>query len=147
MRILRRCATVCRSQWLQIVAHIRGGSHGAARWSSPAADAALADRGCQVLHHLTRGLDRTFLKLAGCDWIREHGPSGRKPAVLGREYAALAIAIVSTKAPGYFLRGAGGYFAGMVRKAEKGELHLERTLWALRQAKWGEPPPLPCANA
>ncbi len=30
------------------------------------------------------------------------------------------------------------YFAGMVRKAEKGELHLERTLWALRQAKWGK---------
>ena len=46
---------------------------------------------------------------------------------MGREYAALAIAIVSTKAPGHFLRGAGGYFAGMVRKAEKGELHLERT--------------------
>jgi hypothetical protein len=34
--------------------------------------------------------------------------------------------------------GQGGYFAGMVRKAEKGELHLERTLWALRQAKWGK---------
>ena len=77
------------------------------------------------------------------DWLRgELGVS--RPLwveacrVLGREYAALAIAIVSTKAPGYFLRGAGGYFAGMVRKAEKGELHLERTVWALRQAKWGK---------
>jgi hypothetical protein len=27
----------------------------------------------------------------------------------------------------------------MLRKAEKGELHLDRTLWALREAKWGKP--------
>jgi len=25
-----------------------------------------------------------------------------------------------------------------VRKAERGELHLERTVWALREAKWGK---------
>jgi DNA replication protein DnaC len=62
-------------------------------WSSPAADAALADRGCQLLHHLTRGLDRTlFLKLAGCDWIREHrhclltGPCG-----VGKSWLACAL--------------------------------------------------------
>jgi replication initiation protein RepC len=26
----------------------------------------------------------------------------------------------------------------MVRKAERGELHLDRSLWALREAKWGK---------
>jgi replication initiation protein RepC len=78
------------------------------------------------------------------DWLRgELGVS--RPLwveacrLMGREYAAVAIAIVSTKGAGHFHRGAGGYFAGMVRKAEKGELHLDRTLWALRAAKWGQP--------
>jgi replication initiation protein RepC len=57
--------------------------------------------------------------------------------VMGREKAALALAIVSTKPPEHFTRGAGGYFAGMVRKDERGELRLERTLWALKDRKWG----------
>jgi len=77
------------------------------------------------------------------DWLRgELGVS--RPLwveacrVMGRECAAVAIAIVSTKSPEHFLRGPGGYFAGMVRKAEKGELHLDRTIWALRGAKWGK---------
>jgi replication initiation protein RepC len=48
------------------------------------------------------------------------------------------MAIVSTKSEGHFSRSAGGYFAGMVRKHERGELHLERSLWALREAKWGK---------
>jgi hypothetical protein len=43
-----------------------------------------------------------------------------------------------TKDAGHFTRGAGGYFAGMARKAERGELRLERSLWALREAKWGK---------
>jgi replication initiation protein RepC len=62
---------------------------------------------------------------------------GEACVTMGREQAALALAIVSTKAPGHFTRGAGGYFAGMVRKAARGELRLERSIWALRQAKWG----------
>lgn len=57
---------------------------------------------------------------------------GEACRVMGREGAALALAIVSTKADGYFTRGPGGYFGGMVRRAEKGELYLEKTLWALR---------------
>jgi len=57
---------------------------------------------------------------------------------LGRERATLALALVSTKPDGYFTSGAGGYFGGMVKKAEKGELFLERSLWALREAKWGK---------
>ena len=63
---------------------------------------------------------------------------GEACRVLGREAAALALAIVSTKPEEHFTRGAGGYFAGMVRRAEQGELHLERSLWALREAKWGK---------
>jgi len=59
--------------------------------------------------------------------------------VMGRDYATLALAIVSTKPEEHFSKGAGGYFAGMVRRDEKGELHLDRTLWALREAKWGKP--------
>jgi replication initiation protein RepC len=55
---------------------------------------------------------------------------------MGRDNAVLALAIVSTKAQGHFTRSAGGYFAGMVRKHARGELHLERTLWALRKGNW-----------
>jgi replication initiation protein RepC len=64
---------------------------------------------------------------------------GEACRIMGREDAAVALAIVSTKQEGHFTKGAGGYFAGMLRKAEKGELHLDRTLWALREAKWGKP--------
>jgi replication initiation protein RepC len=57
---------------------------------------------------------------------------------MGRERAALAIAIVASKGAGHFSRSAGGYFAGMVKKDGRGELHLDRSLWALREAKWGK---------
>jgi hypothetical protein len=57
--------------------------------------------------------------------------------VMGREYAAVALAIVSTKVPGHFTSGVGGYFAGMLRKFEKGELRLARTLWKLKDQAWG----------
>ncbi len=76
-------------------------------------------------------------------WLRQElGVSaslwGEACRALGREQAALALAIVSTKDTAHFTRGAGGYFAGMVRKAERSELRLERSLWALREAKWGK---------
>jgi len=32
----------------------------------------------------------------------------------------------------------GGYFFGMVRKAERGELRLDRTVWALRARLYGK---------
>ena len=59
---------------------------------------------------------------------------------MGREGATIALGIVSTKPPSHFVRGPGGYFAGMVRKAEKGELYLERSLWGLRQLRYGKMP-------
>jgi replication initiation protein RepC len=54
---------------------------------------------------------------------------------MGREQAAIAIAIVSTKDPAHFRTTPGGYFHGMVAKAKAGELNLDRTLWAMRRAK------------
>jgi replication initiation protein RepC len=55
--------------------------------------------------------------------------------VLGRQLAAVALAIVSTKPREYFTRGAGGYFAAMVKRAKTGELHLDRSLWKLRRER------------
>ena len=62
---------------------------------------------------------------------------GEACRLMGREQATLALAIVSTKPASFFTRGAGGYFAGMVKKHQRGELHLERSLWALRNETWG----------
>jgi replication initiation protein RepC len=62
----------------------------------------------------------------------------RLPGVMGRNLAAVALALVTTRPEGHFTKGPAGYFAGMVRKQEKGELHLDRTLWKLREAKWGK---------
>ncbi len=67
-------------------------------------------------------------------------PWAKACQIMGREMAAIAVAIVSTKDTGHFTRSAGGYFAGMVQKAERGELHLDRSLWALRGAHFGRPP-------
>jgi replication initiation protein RepC len=80
--------------------------------------------------------------LDAADWLRgELGVSrvlwGEACQAMGRDRAVLALAIVSTKAEGYFKKSAGGYFAGMVRRHASGELHLERTLWGLRNAQWG----------
>jgi replication initiation protein RepC len=57
--------------------------------------------------------------------------------VMGREYAAVALALVSTRPAGHFTSSPGGYFAGMLRKFEKGELCLSRTLWKLKDEIWG----------
>ena len=58
---------------------------------------------------------------------------------MGRDAATLALAIVSTKELAHFKSSAGGYFAGMVRKCERGELFLERSLWGLRTNRFGRP--------
>jgi replication initiation protein RepC len=73
------------------------------------------------------------------DWLRHDlGVSkslwGDACLAMGRELAAVALAIVSTKEPEHFRTSPGGYFHGMVAKARAGELHLERTVWALRRA-------------
>ncbi len=73
------------------------------------------------------------------DWLR-HDLDVSKPlwgdacSTMGRDLAAVALAIVSTKDPEHFRTTPGGYFHGMVQKAKAGELHLERTIWAMRRA-------------
>ncbi len=74
------------------------------------------------------------------DWLR-HDLDVSKPLwgdaclTMGRDLAALALAIVSTKDREYFRTTPAGYFHGMLQKAKAGELHLDRSVWALRQAK------------
>jgi replication initiation protein RepC len=73
------------------------------------------------------------------DWLRHDlGVSkslwGEACLAMGRELAAVALAIVSTKGAEHFRTTPGGYFHGMLAKAKTGELHLERTVWALRRA-------------
>jgi replication initiation protein RepC len=72
------------------------------------------------------------------DWLR-HDLNVSKPlwgdacVVLGREQAAIALAVVSAKSPDYFRLSAGSYFHGMVQRAKNGQLNLARTIWGLRQ--------------
>lgn len=54
---------------------------------------------------------------------------------VGRPLAAIALAIVSTKPAEHFTRGAGGYFAAMIKRAKTGELRLDRSLWKLRRER------------
>ena len=60
--------------------------------------------------------------------------------VMGREYAAVAMAVVSTRPTEHFTKSAGSYFGGMVKKFEKNpqELCLSRTLWRLKEQAWGK---------
>jgi replication initiation protein RepC len=73
------------------------------------------------------------------DWLRHDlGVSkslwGEACLTMGRELAAVALAIVSAKAVEHFRSTPGGYFYGMIAKAKTGQLHLERTIWAMRRA-------------
>jgi replication initiation protein RepC len=65
---------------------------------------------------------------------------GEACLAMGRERAAIAIAIVSIKDPAHFRTSAGGYFHGMVTKAKAGHLNLDRTLWGMRKANEPRPP-------
>ena len=65
---------------------------------------------------------------------------GEACVAMGREKAAIAIAIVSTKDPAHFRTSPGGYFHGMVTKAKAGHLNLDRTLWGMRRANDPKPP-------
>jgi replication initiation protein RepC len=75
------------------------------------------------------------------DWLRHDldiskSLWGDACVAMGRELAAQALAIVSTKElgqePGQIHSSHGGYFRGVVAKHVAGELHLERTVWDLR---------------
>jgi replication initiation protein RepC len=64
---------------------------------------------------------------------------GEACLAMGREKAAIALAIVSAKPAEHFRSTPGGYFHGMVAKAKSGELNLARTIWGLRQATTSRP--------
>ncbi|MEE3499936.1 plasmid replication protein RepC [Acidiphilium acidophilum] len=71
------------------------------------------------------------------DWLREElGISksiwGDACLAMGREQAAIAVAIVSAKPSSHFRGSPGAYFHGMVSRAKTGELHLARTIWGMR---------------
>jgi replication initiation protein RepC len=74
------------------------------------------------------------------DWLR-HDLGVSKPlwgeacAAMGREKAAIAIAIVSAKPAEHFRSSPGSYFFGMVERAKTGELNLARTIWGIRSAE------------
>jgi len=77
------------------------------------------------------------------DWLRgELGVSkplwGEACLAMGREEAAIAVAIVSAKPKDHFRTTPGGYFFGMVAKAKAGELNLARTIWGLRAQRSGQ---------
>jgi replication initiation protein RepC len=105
--------------------------------------AELVDLAPRLAQYIPHGTLTWSLVLDATDWLRgELGVSRSLWAeackTMGRDRAALALAIVSTKSAAHFSRSAGGYFAGMVRKDERGELRLERSLWALREARYGK---------
>jgi replication initiation protein RepC len=103
----------------------------------------------ELAPRLERYVERSLTALTwpdivtGSEWLAgELGVSrtlwGHACRVMGRNLAAVALAFVTTRPEGHFTSGPAGYYAGMVKKAEKGELHLDRTLWKLREAKWGK---------
>ena len=72
------------------------------------------------------------------DWLRSDlGVSktvwGEACLAMGRERAAVALALVTTKEPGH-VKNPGGYFRSMLRKDIAGELHLDQSIWGLRRA-------------
>lgn len=72
------------------------------------------------------------------DWLR-HDLKVSKPLwgdaclAMGREQAAIALAIVSAKPESHFTASPGSYFHGMVKRAQTGQLNLARTIWGLRE--------------
>ncbi|WP_419899193.1 plasmid replication protein RepC [Roseomonas sp. USHLN139] len=102
-----------------------------------------------------------WLAVAQPDWpavsqaaailAREMGISGglygEACRLLGRRPAAVAVALISTRPPGHFhTAGPGGYLRGMLRRAEQGELHLERSLFGLRERRFPPPQRLTAVN-
>jgi replication initiation protein RepC len=97
----------------------------------------LVDLAPRLKTYLTNRHPRWPEVVDAADWLREElGISkfvwGDACTAMGREQAAITVAIVSTKPAGYFHGSAGAYFHGMVSRARSGELHLTRTLWGMR---------------
>jgi replication initiation protein RepC len=83
---------------------------------------------------------RDIVDAAGTYLRHELGVSqalwGEACRILGRQMAAVVLAVVSTKPQEHFTHGAGGYFAAMIKRAQSGELRIDRSLWKLRRDRW-----------
>ena len=82
--------------------------------------------------------------IEAADWLRHDlGVSqplwGDACLAMGREQAAIALAIVSAKPAEHFTSTPGGYFSGMVTRARAGTLNLSRTIWGIRSRQQGNP--------
>jgi replication initiation protein RepC len=93
----------------------------------------------RLAHHIPQQYPEwaDIVNAAG-DWLRHDlGISqslwGEACLKVGRQMATVILAVVSTKPREHFTRGAGGYFAAMVKRAKTGELRLDRSLWKLRR--------------
>jgi replication initiation protein RepC len=104
----------------------------------------LAPRLTPYIPARTRDMDWPAIVDAAQYLSAEMGINGtlwaRACQLMGREYAAVAIAVVSTRPDGHFTSGPGGYFAGMLRKFENNpaDLCLGRTLFRLKDEMWGQ---------
>jgi replication initiation protein RepC len=116
---------------------------------SPGTLAELAPRLMPYLPPRTRDMDWPALVDAAHFLSGEMGINGtlwaRACQLMGREYTAVAIAIVSTKKIGPDrdngeIQSPGQYFGGMVRKFETNpaDLCLGRTLYGLKDGLWGK---------
>jgi len=82
--------------------------------------------------------------IEAADWLR-HDLRVSQPLwgdaclAMGREQAAIALAIVSAKPAEHFTSTPGGYFSGMVARAKAGTLNLSRTIWGIRSRQHGNP--------
>ena len=54
---------------------------------------------------------------------------------MGRPAAALSVAILSERPASYFRVSPSAYLSGMAARANTGQLHLDRTVWGLRQSQ------------
>jgi hypothetical protein len=81
---------------------------------------------------LVHAIDWLFRFTKPQDWEREGRPVVWPSARMQQE--ALGLSPTQAKEVEHFRTSPGGYFHGMVAKAKAGELHLERTVWAMRRA-------------
>ena len=119
-----------RSGWQKRRSHT--GEAGADRRDGAAAlDGRTGVSGTTAAVYLTTPTPTWPAIVDAADWLRgELGVSkslwGAACVAMGREEAAIAVAILSAKPAGHFRSSPGGYFHGMVAKAKAGELNLAR---------------------
>jgi replication initiation protein RepC len=71
------------------------------------------------------------------DWLRHELRISREGwisacSIMGREAAAISVALISTKGTSHFSVGPGAYLTGMTKAARTGNLNLAGSFWKLR---------------